>query len=253
MKKKLALFLALSLTAVGSGAFASAPDVEAEACWQKGVQAASLSKDYVPGRFYMKFEQLDGDGRTKDQKETWMKLLPGEKEAQVVKVLQNGKDVTRETLEANEEKKRQQGEKKDGGRSINLSNEEIVPLLSNSKKPVVHRYLGREKKDGTDCLVFEFSKEHIREKGTAKETVIHQGKLWLDAASGVPVRTSYSPTPLPSMVKQMDMEASFVAEGDAVFLKDYKMVVKAGFLFLAKRFRISFVLGGYRKSEKENR
>jgi len=252
MKKKLVLSLALTLTVMGSAAFASPPDDDAEACWQKGVQAASLSKDYVPGRFYMKFEQLDGDGKTKDQKETWMKLLPGDKETQVVKVLQNGKDITRETLEAEKERKREEAKKKDGGRSITLSNEEIVPLLSNSNKPVVHNYIGREKINGADCLVFEFRKEHIRKKGTANETVIHQGKLWLDAASGIPVKTSFSPTPLPSMVKQMDMDAAFVPDGDTFFLKDYKMVVKAGILFLAKRFRISFVLGAYRKAEKEN-
>jgi hypothetical protein len=252
MKNTVVLFLALSLTVMGSVAFASPLGDEAEACWQKGVQAALLSKDYVPGRFYMKFEQLDGDGKTKDQKETWMKLLPGEKEVQVVKVLKNGKDVTKETLAEEQEKNKAAEKKKESGNSINLANEEIVPFLSNSKKPVVHNYLGRQKINGADCLVFEFRKEHIRKKGTTKETVVHQGKLWLDAASGMPVRTSFSPTPLPSMVKQMDMDATFVPEGDTFFVKDYKMLIKAGFLFLAKRFRISFVLGAYRKSEKEN-
>ncbi len=244
MKKTLALFLALSLAAMSSGVFASPLDDEAEACWQKGARAALLSKGYAPGRIYMKSEQLDGNGRTKDQTETWLKLLPGQKDAQLVKVLKNGKDVTREALEAEKEKSKEAGKKKDGGNSINLSNEEIVPLLSNSKKPVAHKYLGREKQNGVDCLVFEFRKQHIRKKGNTEETVIQHGKLWLNASSGIPVRSSFSPVPLPSLVKQMEMDATFVPEGDTFFVKKYRMIVKAGFLFLVKRFRISFVLGG---------
>lgn len=255
MKNKFVLFLALSLLLMFTKVFGFPLNDESEACWQKGVNAASLSKDYVPGKIYMKFERLDSDGKTKDQNELWLELLPGEKEAKLIKALANGKDVTREELQKERirrEKNKGKGKKNNGANFINLSSEEIVPLLTNSKKPVIYKYLGKEKKNGMECNVFEFLKDHIQKKGTKEETVTHQGKIWLDAVSGMPVESSYTHNPLPSMVKQMEMNSTFISEGDKFFIKNHKMVMKAGFLFLKKRFRISFVLDGYRKADKEN-
>jgi hypothetical protein len=255
MKKTFVLFLALSWLTMCTMAFGSPLNEEAEACWQKGVQAALLAKDYVPEKIYMKFERLDSDGKTKDQNETWLELLPGEKETKLLKVLENGKDITKEALEKERikrEKDKEKGKKNDGDHSINLSSEEIVPFLSNSKKPVNYKFLGKVKENGVECNVFEFQKEYIQKKGTKKETIKHQGKIWLDAVSGMPVKSSYTQNPLPSMVKQMEMNTTFISAGDKFFIKDHKMYIKAGFLFLLKRFRINFVLDGYRESDTGN-
>lgn len=255
MKNKFVLFLALSLFIMFTKAFGFPLNDEAEACWQKGVQAALLAKDYVPGKFYIKFEKLDSDGKTKDQNEMWLELLPGDKETKLLKALENSKDNTKEELEKErikKEKNKDKSKKNDGDHTINFSSEEIVPFLTNSKKPVIYKYLGQEKENGVEYNVFEFQKEFIQKKGTKKETITYQGKIWLDAVSGMPVKSSYTPNPLPSMVKQMEMNTTFISEGDKFFIKDHKMYIKAGFLFFKKRFRISFVLGGYRKSDKEN-
>jgi hypothetical protein len=251
MKKTFVLFLALSWVTMCTMASGSPLNDEAEACWQKGVQAALLAKDYVPGKIYMKFERLDSDGKTKEQNESWLELLPGEKEVKLLKTLENGKDITTEALEK-EKKRKEKNRKNDGDRSINLSSEEIVPLLTNAKKPVTYKFLGQEKENGVECNVFEFQKEYIQKKGTKEVTTKHQGKIWLDAASGMPLKSSYTIDPLPSMVKQMEMNTTFVTAGDKLFIKDHKMYIKAGFLFIIKRFRMSFVLDGYRKSDKGN-
>lgn len=235
--------------------FGSSLNDESDACWQKGVHAASLAKDYVPGKIYMIFERLDGDGKTKGKNELWLELLPGEKEAKLIKALENGKDVTGEELEKERirrEKNKEKGKNKNEGQFINLSSEEIVPLLTNAKKPVAYKYLGREKKNGMECNAYEFQKEHIQKKGAKQETVKHQGNIWLDAVSGMPVAASYTHNPLPAMVKQMEMEATFISAGDKFFVKKHEMYFKAGFLFIKKRFRISFVLDGYRKADKDN-
>jgi hypothetical protein len=254
MKKKFVLFPVLLLLAVFAGALASPLNEDADACWQKGVNAALLSRDHVPGKIHMVFERLDGDGKTKEKNEMWLELPPGEKDARLVRALQNGKDVTREELEkdkARKEKSKAKG-KSDGENSINLSSDEIVPLLTNTKKPVVHKYLGREKRNGADCLAYEFRKEYLQKRGKKPGTVIHLGKIWLDAASGVPVEASYTYDPLPSMVKQMEMKTSFAAQGEKFFVRSHEMLIKAGFLFLKKRFRISFILDGYREADKES-
>jgi hypothetical protein len=253
MKNKIALFLSFSLLILSAPAFGSPVDDGPEACWQKGVQAAQVSRDYVPGRIYMKLEKLDGDGKTTSWKETWLELRPGENQGKVLKVIEDGKDITREELEKERLKKEgEKGKKSSGGHSISLSSEELVPLLTNAKKPVATKYLGKHKDHEVECLVYEFRKDHVQKKGADEETVTQQGRIWLDAGSGMPVRSSYTLTPLPSMVQQMDMETTYFLAGDMCFIKTHKMVVKAGILFLKKRFRISFVLGGYRKSEKEN-
>jgi hypothetical protein len=252
MKKVFVLFIALSFLIIFTKAFGYPLNDEAEACWQKGVQAALLAKDYVPGRIYIKFEKLDGDGKTKEQNETWLELLPGDKETKLIKTLENGKDITKEALEKEKEEKKEKGKKKDGDHFINLSSEGIVPFLTNAKKPVAYQYLGKEIANGAECYVFEFKKEYIQKKESKEETVSHQGKIWLDAVSGMPVKSQYTIDPLPSIVKQMEMNTTFIQEGDKFFIKDHKMVIKAGFLFFKKRIRISFVLGGYRKSDKGN-
>lgn len=253
MKNIFALFFVFSLFILSTRVSGSPLDDGPEACWQKGVQAARISKGYVPGRIYMKFEKLNSDGKTISQKETWLELRSGENQGKVLKVIEDGKDITREELQKERIKKEgDKGGKSDGGNSINLSSEELVPLLSNSNKPVAYQHLGKGKDRGVECHVYKFRKDHVQKKGPDEETVTQQGEIWLDAGSGMPVRSSYTLTPLPSMVQQMDMETTYFLEGDMFFIKTHKMVVKAGILFLKKRFRISFVLGGYRKSEKEN-
>jgi hypothetical protein len=255
MKNKPVLFLALSFLLMFTRVFGSSLNDESAACWQKGVHAASLAKDYVPGKIYMIFERLDGDGISKGKNELWFELLPGEKEAKLIKALEDGKDVTGEELEKERirrEKNKEKGKKKNEGQFINLSSEEIVPLLSNAKKPVAYKYLGREKKNGVECHAYEFQKDHIQNKGAKQETVKHQGKIWLDAVSGMPVAASYTQTPLPSMVKQMEMQTAFISAGDKFFIKNHEMYIKAGFLFIKKRFRIRFVLDGFRKSDEDN-
>lgn len=249
MKKEIILFFTLSFSLAFAAAFGYPPSDDAETCWQKGVQAALLAKDYVPGRIYMKFEQLDSDGKTKEQNETWLEVLPGEKEAKLLKALKDGKDVTKETLEKERlrrEKLKEKGDKGEGGRSLNLGVEEIVPLISNVKNPVAHTYLGRENEGGVECQVFEFKKEYLQKRGTKSERVTYQGKIWLDAGSGMPVKSSCVLAPLPSMVKQMEMHTAYVREGDKFYVSWHKLYVKAGFLFLIKRMRINFFLGAFR-------
>ena len=166
----------------------------------------------------MKFDQLDGDGKTKNRNELWLELAPGEKEARLVKAVENGKDTTREELEK-ERKRKERGKGKNEGQTISVSAADIVPLLTNVKKPVAHRFLGREMKNGVECNAYEFRKEFRQKRGKKEETVFHQGKIWLDAASGMAVAASYSYDPLPSMVKQLEMNTTFVAQGDKVFVK----------------------------------
>ena len=98
MKNKIILLLSLLLVTF-SPALASFAADEAEACWQKGVAAAVLAQDHLPGKIYVKFEQLDGDGKAKSRNELWLELAVGEKEVRLVKAVENGKDTTREELE----------------------------------------------------------------------------------------------------------------------------------------------------------
>ena len=163
-------------------AFRSPLDDGPEACWQKGVQAAQIAKGYVPGRIYMKFEKLDSDGKTISQKETWLELRPGENQGKVLKVIEDGKDISREELEKETIKKEGgKGKKSAGGQSINLSSEELVPLLTNSKKPVAYQHLGMEMDHGVECHVYTFRKDHIQKNGSKEKIVTQQGKIWLAA------------------------------------------------------------------------
>jgi hypothetical protein len=252
MKTKIILLLALSLAILSAMASASPADEEAEACWQNGVNAAVRSQDHLPGKIYMRFDQLDGDGRTKNRNELWLELAPGEREARLVKAVENGKDTTREELEK-QRKRKETGKGKSEGQTVSISAADIVPLLTNVKKPVAHRFLGRETKNGVECNAYEFRKEYLQKRGKKEETVFHQGRIWLDAASGMAVAAAYTLDPLPSMVKQLEMDTTFVAQGDKVFVKNHDMAVKAGFLFIKKRFRMNLVLDDYRDAAGETR
>ncbi len=117
-----------------------------------------------PGKIYMKFEQLDGDGKAKSRNELWLELAPGKKRARLVKAAENGKDTTSEELEK-ERKRKEKGKGKNEGQTISVSAADIVPLLTNVKKPVAHRFLGRETKNGVECNAYEFRKEFRQKRG----------------------------------------------------------------------------------------
>jgi hypothetical protein len=249
MKNK--IILLLSLLVAFSLVFASLAADEAEACWQKGVAAAVLAQDHLPGKIYAKFEQLDGDGKAKSRNELWLELAVGEKEVRLVKAVEDGKDTTREELEK-ARKMKERGKGKSEGQTISVSAADIVPLLTNVKRPVAHKFLGPEMKNGVACNAYEFRKEYLQRRGKKEETVFHQGKVWLEAASGRAVAASYSMDPLPSMVKLLEMSTTFVQQGDKVFVRNHDMNIKAGFLFIKKRFRMNLVLDDYWEAEKEN-
>lgn len=252
MKNKTILLLSSLLLVTFSLAFASITEDEAEACWQKGVAAAVLSQDHLPGKIYAKFEQLDGDGKAKSRNELWLEWTPGDKEARLVKAVEDGKDVTRQELEKRR-KTREKGRGKKQGQTISVSAADIVPLIGNAGKPVAHKFLGKERRNGVDCNAYEFRKEYVRKSGEKERSVVHLGKIWLDAASGMAVRASYTYDPLPSMVKQLEMNSAFVAQGDKVFVRNHDIHVRAGFLFIKKRFRMNLVLDDYREAAQENR
>ncbi len=252
MMNKTILLLSSLLLVTFSPALASFAGDEAEACWQKGVAAAVLAQKYLPGKIYAKFEQLDGDGKAKSRNELWLELAAGEKEVRLVKAVENGKDTTREELEK-VRKMKERGKGKSEGQTISVSAADIVPLLTNVKKPVAHKFLGPEMKNGVECNAYEFRKEYLQKRGKKEETVFHQGKIWLDAASGMAVAASYNLDPLPSMVKQLEMSTTFVLQGDKVLVKNHDMNIKAGFLFIKKRFRMNLVLDDYREAAPENR
>lgn len=248
MKNKIVLLLSLPLLAAPAMSFAQSAADEAEACWQKGVAAAVRSQDHLPGKIYAKFEQLDGDGKAKSRNELWLEWTPGEKEARLVKAAENGRDTTREELE-----KRKKTREKGKGQTVSVSAADIVPLVSNAARPVAHTFVGREWKNGVECNAYEFRKEYARRIGEKEKTIVHRGRIWLDAASGAAVAASYTLDPLPSMVRQLEMNTTFVAQGEMVFVRNHDIHVRAGFLFFKKRLRMSLVLDDYREGTQENR
>ncbi|MCU0236766.1 MAG: hypothetical protein MUC72_06740 [Acidobacteria bacterium] len=252
MKNKIMLrSLSLLLVAFLPALALSAED-EAEACWKKGVAAAALAQDHLPGKIYAKFEQLDGGGKAKSRNEIWLEWTPGDKEARLVKAVEDGKDVTRQELEKRR-KMREKGREKNRGQAISVSAVDIHPLIASAGKPVAHKFLGREKRNGVDCNAYEFRKEYVRKIGEKERIVVHFGKIWLDAASGFAVEASYTYDPLPAMVKQLEMNTVFVAQGDKVFVKNHDIHVRAGFLFIKKRFRMNLVLDDYQEAAQEER
>ena len=223
----------------------------ADDLWPKAVQWGEQFKDWVPGTMVMVSEMLDKSGRATETTEIHFRLFrkpDGELEQEMVKYIEDGKDVTKEKrAEMEKAKAEAAAEEKKAGKKKDKNDEEVSVGIEVSG--VFHPDLqkGTQAKPGVQrrAVGGRMGLEHTFTQ-KQKDGSSVQGTAWLDRDTGLPLEVDSSPDPLPSHVKEMATVVLY-GPGSGENWHAVEMVTKGvgGILFIKKRFRFAMKFGDY--------
>jgi hypothetical protein len=217
---------------------ASASGAQGDSLWIKAVTLSGLNDDLVPGLIKMHMQEVDENGNPKDEdkyNEVWSALKlgeDGEVEYEILKVIENGEDVTAKE-KAREERDENQGDSESQGM------EGYNPFKAENQHRISFEPMGSGGViDGRNTVVYGFT-EHT------DENVIN-GRAWLEASTGVPVRVEYTPDPLPKRVKRLITTLDYeYLPPDSLIVRRLVMDATGGILFIKKHFHMNMTLDDY--------
>jgi hypothetical protein len=227
----------------------AAAEAPADSLWAKAVALWSLNDDLVPGLIKMHMQEVDKHGEIKDEAkyhEVWSTLglgEDGEVESGMVKVIENGEDVTEKEkakLESEQDAEKSEGQGKDDEDSESQQMEGYSPFDSESQARVSLKSVGPGGSvSGRSTLLYEFTER-------TEKDVEFTGKAWLDAGTGAPVKIEYTLDPLPKRVKHMvtTMEYEHIAP-DSLIVRSMAVDVTGGILFIKKHFHMAMTFDDY--------
>jgi hypothetical protein len=246
MKYPLLILAFVMVTAALGFPSESGSEVPEDSLWNKAVALWSMNDDLVPGLMKMHMQEVDGDGRVKNQDkyhEVWSTLSlgeDGEVHYEVVKAIDDGEDVTQEEKAEQEKERDEEDEDSDSHRMEGYS-----PFDSRRQERISARPVGAGGMvAGRNTMEYEFSEQ-------TKAGVEISGKAWLDAATGAPVKIEYTPDPLPKRVKRMVTTMEYRQPApDSLIVKSMFVEVTGGILFIKKHFHMNMTFDEYwRKPE----
>jgi hypothetical protein len=231
------------------GAASAAPEL-----WRRAVAVFEANRHLQPGRVRASFAIVDDKGKPKRTSEREMRYAldgQGRVQAELVRALDNGRDVTAKARSAlrpergdGDGRDARQGE---GARaSVSLGDvpfaagkQEQVEVLASPETAALF---------GMTCRRFDFTMRLILAgSGRAKgKTVSLRGMAWIDEEGGRPVKLEFAPEPLPSKVKSLWTVFTYgPGAGGEWLLKEISGEGAGGFLFIKRRFRSRIELGDY--------
>jgi hypothetical protein len=242
----IALLLPFLLTTVPApGRAQDGPD----SLWAKAVFLYEANDDWVPGSVYMHVQEVDKHGEPKDNKghEAWTRLFlndEGEVDSELIKVLDNGEDVTEEEKAKIEEEEAERDEDEGEG-DEGVAIEGYTPFDAEHQGGLKFRATGEpEMVSGRHCVVFEFEDE--RENGDDGEESTVMGRVWLEADTGVPFKMEYTTDPLPKRVKKMDTTVYYAYDGpEDWYAESMSMQATGGILFIKKHFHMNMTFSEF--------
>lgn len=237
------------LIALASGpASALRAGTPADSLWLKAVSISEKNDDLVPGLMKMHMQEVDKHGKPKDldkYHEVWSTLSlgeDGEVEYEMIKTVENGKDVTEEekAKEEKEKAREKDGDDEEGGDGESHEMKGYSPFDSENQGAVSIAALGSGGiVNGKSTAVYEFSER-------TPDDIEISGKAWLQIDTGVPVRVEYTPDPLPKRVKRMvtTMEYNHIYP-DSLVVSRMFVEVTGGILFIKKHFHMDMTFDEY--------
>lgn len=201
--------------------------------WLRAVAIAAQNESWTAGNIVIEGSELDGKGRTRT---TWVvqtSVSPGPDGVPVqdiVRYVENGKDVTAERRRAQRGNQTRQGGRR-GAFSWNPSDPRESPFHPTTQDRVTIRRLdSRVLRDGRSCVAYEFEQslgERDRAVGTA----------WLDARTGAPVGLEATISPLPPMVHDAQIALDYTeGPGGAWLARHFYLRGDATVLFIRRSF-----------------
>jgi|CZCB01.1.fsa_nt_gi hypothetical protein len=235
MKKRFLILTLFFLTAnlASVAGFAAGPGDD---LWQRAVAVAEADRHWVPGTMFARMEQKDAKGRILNLERSWYRLFAdpkGKIAYEPVKVLQNGKDVTKAV------KNQMDALKKEG---TSAENEQFGltgcnPFAPENQKTITVKPLDAKRKivlNGRTCLAYDFT---LRE---ATGDVI-SGTAWLEEGTGIPRKLQYSPRNLPQFIRKMTNTVWYKTTDDGHWVVDRMLFEATGQYLVIKKYLRTFV------------
>ncbi len=253
MLKRLAMVLVLLSAALCVSPRPAGAEAGPDSLWVKAVALYEANDDWVPGLIHMHMQEVDKHGQPKDDKgqEVWTRLRlgdDGEVEAEVVKILDDGEDVTEKEKAKEEKKETEQGDDEEDGEGDGFTMEGYAPFDPEHQEGLDVRATGEEEVvGGRRCAVFEFVDVREREdEDDDDETVTVTGRAWLEVGTGTPFKVEYTTDPLPKRVKKMNTTVFYELDEPGSW-RAGSMNVQAtgGFLFIKKHFNMDMTFDDY--------
>jgi hypothetical protein len=249
------LLLAFGLLLCGLAALPAraAESTPPDSLWTHMLATVAQSKEVLPGLLVTHFELRGGGDKVEKTGEQWIRLLPdstGKPKSEIVKVIEDGKDVTEKVKASEAEKGSGSAAKvdsKDEGAEGNAESDGRheaslsfkmgwSPFESDSLSRLEGTPNGRSLDlAGRTCVGYEFKRED------KNQTI--QGTAWIDPATGLPLEATFTSKPLPKHVKRMETTLRYEESGPPGWrLVGMTNEGEGGFLFIKKRFHMEMTL-----------
>lgn len=208
--------------------------------WERAVEHLEKTKSYIPAKTKIEniIKSINGEIKsqfsityeTKIDAEGNIKLEP-------VKVIRDGKDITKEYI--NDLKKREEKNKeKDEKQEISISTSDYDIFNKKNIEKIKYWKNGSEKIAEKEYEIFGFLLK-IDEK--SKE----EGLSWIETESGKPLKVEFEVKPLPKYTKEMKTILYYGEENENLFLKKMEINGLGSLLFYKRKFKISMEFSNF--------
>ncbi len=221
--------------------------------WDRAVSLQTQAENLIPGKLMMTMELKNRKKRVEMTQETYMAMVPdetGEITPKILKVLENGEDITEKTVKEVAEKKAEK-EDDDGDEnsmSLSIGAESSIFHPDNQEKITVERALRTETLNGIETVKYTFRRK-------VDDEFSEVGSAWLDPKTGMPLKLESSPDPLPDHVQEMITVTLYGTDVQGrLIMKRTEINGEGGFLFIKKYFSTTILYDEYfehQKSETE--
>jgi hypothetical protein len=206
--------------------------------------------NWVPGTMTMRFELLDKNGKADMVNESTYKVHlddNGEIQSELVRMVNDGKDVTAEEKEKLAKEREKAKEKNQDSEEQNTEfSMKDSPFHPDNQADIAVEPIAEEKSiDGKMCRRFDYT--------LPLEENTRIGTVWLNMETGAPVLHEFTTDPLPPKVKEMKNIVHFEHTPEGNFYTT-KAVFEGvgGILFIKKSFRGTMTFEDYWRHKKES-
>lgn len=182
----------------------------------------------VKNSFYIKYiNSLEAEGKLKSEP---------------VKVIRDGKDITKEYIEdLKKEEKKEKKKEKEEEKSYSSSDFDIFNKKNQKNLKIVRKTV--EKIEGRDYVLYDFILK-IDHKNNLK------GSVWIDLENAKPLKVISTTDPLPKYTKELKTSLYYMEENGKVFLKKMEVEGWGSFLFYKRKFKMKTLFENYLPSNK---
>jgi hypothetical protein len=205
--------------------------------WQKAVQIAAQSQNFVPGKSHMLVEEMNRQGKITKKEEIWLQLtVDQEKKLKVecLKILKNGNDVTEK-----EKNRYENNSSKSSKRTLTFGNNDLNPFDPKVQNDVYYHPTDRKEViNQIDCVVYEYTWRR-----SADQT--QKGTTWLAADTGMPLLIKFTLDPKLKYIKSYWATSNYSLNSGLWYPETGDMEASGGFLFKRFHVRVHFTLSDY--------